>query len=592
MRFVIFLVAVTFLLNPNTQSLHVVGPLTKAAGAQSSQLPADEVVCGDADGSGKLNLTDVQFTLNYIFAGGPAPEPLQNADQNCDGTVNMTDCVHLVAYLYSIGDLQPCCYTEADYCPRDYTTAFDQETATQMARLSAAAYHIDESLEPGEIVRNCWSAITFIESDPAFNCSVPQIPGQSDTQLYLVRDPWTDDIAVVFRGTESIPDWLTDAQFANAVDWQFDDGTIVPDAVHRGFFCAYASVRAQLKSALSAAIGELSDPATAHIYFTGHSLGGGLTILAALDLSNWLVNHFGYQRNNIVMYSIAAPKPFKSNLLTYFRQRVPNAFGVMERTDPVPYVPVGYERPDHMAVLNSALDGSGNVIATRMELADGAEIGSCGPAIRPCPGSYGAAGHDRDKYVDRLERIQNPGIPSISVDVHDGKLRLNWGGRIQGPCDRVMLCDNCPTEVTAADLLANPWEWVIQGNSQQTQITKTEGLHAAYINSFKDVIAVSAPYTSPKPSSLTIKREILGGVTVTWDMSEEGEFDYVALYNQNPNTAGPSGYIATKKHLVYPDLIDNWGSTLFGGPIWVAYVTSDALVGGDRRILKIAGPID
>lgn len=559
--------------------------------ANSARSLSDDYVCGDADGSGAVELDDALFILNYIFTGAPAPVPVQSGDQNCDGTINLTDCTYIIAYLYAAGEA-PCCFSEADFCPRKYTTAFNPETAVQMANLAAEAYHIGPDLPQGQVIRNCWVAIKSIESDPDFDCPVPQVPGQSDTQLFLVRDPWTNDIAVVFRGTESIPDWLTDAQFANAVDWQFEDGTVVPDAVHRGFYCAYASIRAELVATLNGAIAEVDDPASTRVYFTGHSLGGALTTLAALDLSNWLVNTKGFRRDNVIMYSIAAPKPFKTNLLNYFRQRVPNAYGVMERTDPVPYVPAGYERVDQMAVLNSRIDNSGNVTDTRLEFANGLEITACGPAARPCPASYGAAGHDRDDYVTRLEKVRIPGIPSISVDVNNGKMRFNWTGAVQGPCDRIMLCMDCPDEITNLDLLANPWEWAVQGNSQQTQITKTEGFQAAYINSFGEVVAKSAKYKSPAPSSLTIDREPLGGVRVEWSMSQEGEYDYVALYREHPNTAGPNGFAVGKKHLVFPDLVDRWGTTMFNGPIWVAYVTSDALVGGNRRILKVAGPID
>jgi len=555
-------------------------------------LHAATPLCGDADGSGSVDIGDVIFIFNYIFADGPAPDPPELADENCDGAVNLIDCTTLVAYLFSLGGSPPCCITEAEYCPRNYGPAFDMETALQMARLSAEAYHIGSGLQQGQIIRNCWEAIKFIQSDSNFICDAPQVPGQNDTQLYLVRDPWTNDIAVVFRGTESIPDWFTDAQFALPVDFQFDDGTVVPNSVHRGFYCAYESVKAELKSTLAAAIAQVPDHSTAHIYFTGHSLGAALTELAAMDLSSWLVDNYGYQRDNVIMYSIAAPLPFKPNLLSYFRQRVPHSYSVMERTDPVPYVPMDYERIDSIVVLNSALDANGNVTDTRMEFENGADIGSCGPAIKPCPASYGAAGHNRDKYITRLEDVRDPGVPNISVDVHNGKMRLNWSGVVQGPCDRVKLCKSCPDYISDFNPLSTDWEWVVKGSSQQTQEPKSEGYQAAYVNSFGEVLAKSAPYVSPPPSRLTITREVLGGVTVTWKMSQEGEYDYVALYKQNPATAGPNGYVATKKHLVYTDLFDHWGTTLFGGPIWVAYVTSDALVGGHRRILKIAGPIN
>ncbi len=62
---------------------------------------------GDADGSGQLNISDVVFLINYIFAQGPAPDPLVSGDMNCDGRINIGDAVHLVNYMFLSGPA-PC----------------------------------------------------------------------------------------------------------------------------------------------------------------------------------------------------------------------------------------------------------------------------------------------------------------------------------------------------------------------------------------------------------------------------------------------------------------------------------------------------
>lgn len=64
-------------------------------------------LCGDADGSGTVSLTDAVFLVNYIFGDGPAPVPYAAADVDCSGTVNITDIVYLVNYIFAYGD-PPC----------------------------------------------------------------------------------------------------------------------------------------------------------------------------------------------------------------------------------------------------------------------------------------------------------------------------------------------------------------------------------------------------------------------------------------------------------------------------------------------------
>ena len=64
-------------------------------------------VCGDANGSGTVNISDAVYLIAYIFSGGPAPSPLLAGDANCIGSVNISDAVYLIAYIFS-GGPAPC----------------------------------------------------------------------------------------------------------------------------------------------------------------------------------------------------------------------------------------------------------------------------------------------------------------------------------------------------------------------------------------------------------------------------------------------------------------------------------------------------
>jgi hypothetical protein len=63
--------------------------------------------CGDATGDGIVNIADVVYLVNYLFAGGDPPFPMAVGDATCDGVVNIADVVYLVNYLFAGGD-PPC----------------------------------------------------------------------------------------------------------------------------------------------------------------------------------------------------------------------------------------------------------------------------------------------------------------------------------------------------------------------------------------------------------------------------------------------------------------------------------------------------
>ena len=552
----------------------------------------DGIVCGDADGSGAVDLADVIYTINYLYSGGPAPDPLAAGDQNCDGKINIADCSYLIAYIFEEGAAAPCCPSEANYCPRDYTTSFDLETAHQMSELAHWAYFDKADFKQGNIIADCWVSEAFIESDPDADCDVVISPGQEDTQLFIARDPWTEDIVVSFRGSATLQDWISDGQFANPANWTLDDGTVVNNAVHKGFLCAYQSIEDQLRITLSDLLSEINDPSTARVYFTGHSLGAALATLAALDLATDFVNVYGYDRDNIVLYTVGSPRPFKPVLLSHFRSRVTNAYTVIEKTDPVPYLLPTYTHINSLAEINSKLDASQYPIKTRLEFINGEDLVDCGPVGDLVPWSFGQAGHDHRVYQNRLANVVEPGLPKISLSIKNGYFNYQWSGDVQGPCDRVVLCEDCPDVFTDVDLLLLNWNWVSQGSSQQTILPKREGMQLAYIDDYGRLLNATVPYVAKTPTTLTIKRQPLGVVEVNWKVSDEGLHDYVALYKTNPISAGPNAYVAGTKHTVLTDLDDkhSWVRPL--GPYWVAFVTADAAIGGHRRILRVAGPID
>jgi hypothetical protein len=67
---------------------------------------------GDTDGDGSVNANDIITFVNYIYKGGPAPEPCPAVgDVNCSGDITTADCMILVNFIFQ-GGQAPC-----DVCP-------------------------------------------------------------------------------------------------------------------------------------------------------------------------------------------------------------------------------------------------------------------------------------------------------------------------------------------------------------------------------------------------------------------------------------------------------------------------------------------
>jgi hypothetical protein len=64
-------------------------------------------ICGDANRNGDVDIDDIVFIVNYIFSGGPAPEPLHIANTNCMESVDIDDIIFLVNYVFQAGP-DPC----------------------------------------------------------------------------------------------------------------------------------------------------------------------------------------------------------------------------------------------------------------------------------------------------------------------------------------------------------------------------------------------------------------------------------------------------------------------------------------------------
>jgi len=75
-----------------------------------------EFIRADADGSGRLDITDPIFLLNHLFLGGSAPTCLDAGDANDDEKLDISDAVYSLSFQFlggpAPGSPFPGCGTE------------------------------------------------------------------------------------------------------------------------------------------------------------------------------------------------------------------------------------------------------------------------------------------------------------------------------------------------------------------------------------------------------------------------------------------------------------------------------------------------
>ncbi|UIE36564.1 lipase family protein [Leptodesmis sichuanensis] len=186
------------------------------------------------------------------------------------------------------------------------------------------------------------------------NFSTVQFDGITETPI-LISDPKTDTqcailpegtaATIVFRGSESSEDWETD--FNTALERaQFDQKVIrelivgpqektYPYAgssssgalMHTGFVTAYFAVRDQIHH-------YIQNSAVSTVVATGHSLGGALATLCAVD-----IQYNFSDKVTIEAFTYGAPKVGNDGFRDSYNQRVPNSYRVVHGMDIVPELP-------------------------------------------------------------------------------------------------------------------------------------------------------------------------------------------------------------------------------------------------------------
>lgn len=212
-----------------------------------------------------------------------------------------------------------------------------KETLVNVSNLCSLAYKEDHEMiklyddysNEIHIDNNC--ACVF----PKLKCCPKYYEGDNnDCEFYICFDK-SDNLMVIFRGTESYRDILSDL---NASRSKFT----IPNLnhsdypyVHSGFLRQFNSIMNKLNSIINTYITNKGYFNKKHITFSGHSLGGALATLAALYY------HYKYKYYNIYVncVSFGSPRVGGSLFCRLFNNSIHKSYRFVNKNDIVTMIP-------------------------------------------------------------------------------------------------------------------------------------------------------------------------------------------------------------------------------------------------------------
>jgi Lipase (class 3) len=194
---------------------------------------------------------------------------------------------------------------------------------------------------PGAVINVTYGAInvnydvvtTFYGNDLATDIN----PGRALDIVsfgFVAQDP-AGNVVIAIRGTEGIKEWVQDAKFL-AVRCPFLAGAGLTED---GFTAVYESLRIAQdptsKRLVDALPGLPFLRPVASLVITGHSLGGALATLLALDVAaNTALG------TNLSAWTFASPRTGDPSFADTYNQVVPNTVRIANRMDLVPKLPL------------------------------------------------------------------------------------------------------------------------------------------------------------------------------------------------------------------------------------------------------------
>lgn len=221
----------------------------------------------------------------------------------------------------------------------------DERKAEEMKALFSTA---ETAMEAWAMLATSLGHPSFIKSEFEKICFLDN--PSTDTQVAIWRDSARRRLVVAFRGTEQArwKDLRTDLMLVPAgLNPERIGGDFKQEIqVHSGFLSAYDSVRTRIISLIKLLVGYIDDGREMqlkwHVYVTGHSLGGALATLLALELSSSQLAKRGVI--SVTMYNFGSPRVGNKRFAEVYNEKVKDSWRVVNHRDIIPTVPrlMGY----------------------------------------------------------------------------------------------------------------------------------------------------------------------------------------------------------------------------------------------------------
>ncbi|CAH9071993.1 unnamed protein product [Cuscuta europaea] len=232
-----------------------------------------------------------------------------------------------------------------EYSMHNCGTLLNEKNAEEMRELFTKA---ETAMEAWAMLATSLGHPTFIKSEFDKICFLDN--SSTDTQVALWRDQSRKRLVVAFRGTEHArwKDLRTDLMVVpTGLNPERIGGDFNQEVqVHSGFLSAYDSVRTKLILLIKKAIGYVDNGIKLipgwHVYVTGHSLGGALATLLALELSSSQLAKMGAVY--VTMYNFGSPRVGNKPFAEVYNEKVKDSWRVVNHRDIIPTVPrlMGY----------------------------------------------------------------------------------------------------------------------------------------------------------------------------------------------------------------------------------------------------------
>jgi len=216
---------------------------------------------------------------------------------------------------------------------RPGATAMDLNIAIKFAQLVNAAYAAETGPVPSTAP---YVLITQIFANDLATDLNPQRGNNRVSIGLILQDPATGDAVIAIRGTEGIMEWIQDAKFLLVPCPFLAGGGHTED----GFTAMYNSMSVGTVAGSPGVKKAISDSAfgwkkpVSSLTICGHSLGGALATLLALDLAA------NTSFKTPTVYTYASPRTGGLQFASTYNHVVPDTFRVANRLDIVPKLPL------------------------------------------------------------------------------------------------------------------------------------------------------------------------------------------------------------------------------------------------------------